>query len=77
MKTRGVKLLNALETAQVEWLVLPVHECRDAAAEAEVVRRYFRVPHDPWSSPPAFVRQVSIRRTTTRVLFRQESGIGL
>ena len=49
MRTRGVKLLDpVLETAQIDWLVLPVEECRDEEDEGRVISSQFRKPHEPW-----------------------------
>ena len=76
MKTRGVKTYDpVLQTDQVDWLIIPVGECPDTAAEQYVVAAQFRVPHEPWGPHRAFVRPVAIRRGRRRVLFRQESGI--
>ncbi len=76
MKTRGVKLLDpVLETAQIDWLVLPVQECRDEEEEGRVITSHFRKPHEPWGHSGAFVLPVRVRRSRWRVLFRQESGL--
>jgi hypothetical protein len=78
MKTRGVKVFDAvLQTGQLDWLVVSAEECPNQAAERHVVSAHFRVPHAPWGPDRAFVQPVRIRRGRRRVLFRQESGIGL
>ena len=78
MKTRGVKVLDpALQTRQLDWLVLSIEECPNHSAEQHVILTHFRVPHEPWGPGQAFVSAVHIRRTRFRVLFRQESGVGL
>ncbi len=76
MKTRGVKLLDpVLETSQIDWLVLPVEDCRGAAEEVRVICSHFRKPHEPWGDSGAFVLPVRVRRSRWRVLFWQESGL--
>jgi hypothetical protein len=76
MRTRGVKLLDpVLETAQVDWLVVPVEECRSEEDEGRLISSHFRKPHEPWGHSGAFVLPVRIRRSRSRVLFRQESGL--
>ena len=76
MKTRGVKLLDpVLETSQIDWLVLPVEECRQEEDEVRVISSQFRKPHEPWGHSGAFVLPVRIRRSRWRVLFWQESGL--
>jgi hypothetical protein len=76
MKTRGVKLLDpVLETSQIDWLVLPVEECRDPDDEGRVISSHFRKPHEPWGHSGAFVLPVRVRRSRWRVLFWQESGL--
>ena len=78
MRTRGVKVFDrVLQIRQVDWLVIPVMDCPDEAAERWVVCRHFRIPHGPWGSDHAFVRPVTVRRSRRRVLFRQESGVAL
>ena len=78
MRTKGIKVLDrALETCQVYWLVVRIKECPDEATERRLIETYFLVPHTVWSTPPAFVEPVQVRRTRTRVLFRQHSGIAL
>ena len=78
MRTRGVKILDpVLQMTQVDWLVVPIRECPDQAAEFRVASRHFRVPHGPWGPGRAFVRPVTIRRSRRRVLFRQKSGLTL
>ncbi len=75
MTTRGVKLLDpSVETAQLDWLVLPAHRCPDQRSEQQVIHHYFRVPHGPWAPQQAFVQPVVVRRSRRRVLFCQESG---
>jgi hypothetical protein len=76
MKTRGVKLVDPmLEIAQIDWLVVPVKECRDNLDEGRLISTHFRKPHEPWGNSRAFVRPVRVRRSRRRVLFCQESGL--
>jgi hypothetical protein len=76
MRTRGVKVLDpGTETLQVDWLVVSRSECRDEARERFFVAAHFRVPHQPWAPDGAFVLPVQVRRSRTRVLFRQKSGL--
>jgi hypothetical protein len=76
MKTRGVKLLDLVaETVQIDWLVVPVEECRGEEDEGRFISRHFRKPHEPWGHNGAFVLPVRVRRTRWRVLFWQESGL--
>jgi hypothetical protein len=76
MKTRGVKLLDpVLESSQIDWLVLPVDECRGEEDEEQVISSHFRRPHEPWGHSGAFVQPVRVRRSRFRVLFWQESGL--
>ncbi|HEY4759335.1 MAG TPA: hypothetical protein VIH42_02015 [Thermoguttaceae bacterium] len=78
MRTYGIKLLDSvLGMSQIDWLMVPVEECRDAVAEAQVVRMHFRRPHEPWGPGGAFVMPVCIRRSRRRVLFFQKSGMGV
>ena len=76
IRTRGVKVVDPVaETVQIDWLVVPASQCRDAAAEHRVVCTYFRRPHEPWGPQRAFVMPVKVRRGRGRILFRQESGL--
>ena len=76
MRTRGVKLLDpVVESVQIDWLVVPVEECRDAEDESRLISSHFRKPHEPWGHSRAFVMPVRIRRSRWRVLFYQESGL--
>jgi hypothetical protein len=75
MRTYGVKVLDGFETAQLQWLVLPVSRCPDEEAEQRVAASFFKLPHEPWASPPAFVQPVVVRRSRRRVLFCQQSGL--
>jgi hypothetical protein len=76
MKTRGVKMLDpVLQTAQIDWLIVPVRECRSASDERQLVCTYFRQPHEPWGAEKAFVLPVKVRRGRGHVLFCQESGV--
>jgi len=76
MKTSGVKRLDpVLETVQIDWLVVPVEECRGAQDEWRWVASYFRKPHEAWAPSRAFVLPVRIRRGRRRVLFLQQSGV--
>ena len=78
MRKYGIKVLDrVLETRQVQWLLVSVEECPDEPAEQRIIRMHFRVPHTAWTSPPAFVEPVIVRRTRSRVLFFQRSGIAL
>ncbi len=78
MRTYGMKLLDSvLGTAQIDWLVVPVEECRNSLAEEQYIRTHFRKPHEPWGHRGAFVMPVCIRRSRRRVLFFQKSGIEL
>jgi len=78
MRMQGIKVLDrVLETAQVHWLLVMVEECPDEAAERRLIETHFVVPHTAWTTPRAFVEPVLVRRTRTRVLFRQHSGITL
>jgi len=76
MRTRGVKLLDpVLETAQIDWLVVPAEECPSEEDEGRVISSHFRKPHEPWGHSGAFVGPVRVRRNRSRVLFCQESGL--
>jgi hypothetical protein len=78
MRKRGIKVLDrVLETRQVQWLVVSVEECPNEAAEHRIIRGHFLVPHAAWAIPAAFVEPVIVRRTRSRVLFLQRSGIAL
>jgi hypothetical protein len=72
MRTRGVKVL---ETDQIDWLLVPVNECRDAEEEGQFISRHFRKPHEPWLPNRAFVLPVNVHRSRRRVLFSQRSGL--
>jgi hypothetical protein len=76
MRTQGIKLLDpVMELVQIEWLLLPIEDCRNAEAEQKVISCYFRKPHEPWGPDRAFVLPVRVRRSRRRVLFCQESGL--
>jgi hypothetical protein len=76
MRTCGIKLLDSvLGMVQIDWLVVPTEDCRDAQTEDQFVRMHFRKPHEPWGPDGAFVMPVRIRRSRRRVLFFQESGL--
>jgi hypothetical protein len=78
MMARGVKLLDpAADTHQLDWLFISRDACPDEQTERQLMAIHFRVPHQPWGVRRAFVAQVEIRRSRRRILFRQESGIGL
>ncbi len=78
MKIRGVKTLDtALQTRQLDWLTVAARQCSDESAERRVISAQFRLPHEPWGTSRAYVQPVKIRRSRRRVLFVQESGIGL
>ncbi len=75
MRSNGLILSDPMgDTGQVEWLVVPAEECPDATAEGEIIRQYFRRPHEPWPPAQAFVEPVVVRRSRRRVLFRQRFG---
>jgi hypothetical protein len=77
MRTQGVKLLDPVaETRQTDWMVLSTRECPDHTAEERVAALHFRRPHEPWGSERAFVQPVTVRRSSRRVLFIQDSGLG-
>ena len=76
MRTRRVKLLDpVVETAQIDWLVMPAEECPSEEDEGRVISSHFRKPHEPWGHSGAFVLPVRVRRSRWRVLFYQESGL--
>jgi hypothetical protein len=76
MRTRGVKLLDpVLETAQIDWMVVPAGQCRTDQDERLLISSHFRKPHEPWGPSQAFVLPVCVRRTRSRVLFLQQSGL--
>jgi len=78
MRTRGVKVMDPVaETTQVDWMVIPAHECPDPQTERHLIEKHFRVPHEPWGGELAFVQPVVVRRSRRRVLFCQESGLHL
>jgi hypothetical protein len=78
MRTYGVKVFDyVLDSNQVQWIVLPSRECPDHHAESRIIQSQFRVPHEPWGAPPAFVHPVIVRRSRRRVLFYQQSGVEL
>jgi hypothetical protein len=64
-----------LDTAQIDWLVLPVAKCPGPADEWNVISSHFRKPHEPWGPSRAFVLPVRVRRSRRRVLFWQQSGL--
>ena len=77
MRSQGVKFLDrVLQNSQVHWLVLRREECPDEHSERRIILSYFRVPHEPWTLPAAFVHPVRVRRSRRRVIFYQESGVG-
>jgi hypothetical protein len=76
MRTSGVKLLDpVLETTQIDWLVVSADECRNAQDERMLISSHFRKPHETWHPSLAFVMPVRIRRSRSRVLFLQQSGL--
>jgi hypothetical protein len=76
MRMRGVKSLDpVVETVQIDWLVVPANECRDDQEEGRLISAHFRRPHEPWGNSRAFVMPVRVRRSRSRVLFCQESGL--
>jgi hypothetical protein len=76
MRTQGVKFQDrVLDTSQIHWLILSRSECPDEHSERRIIHAFFRVPHEPWTQPAAFVHPVRVRRSRRRVLFYQESGI--
>jgi hypothetical protein len=78
MKTQGTKLVDpATETRQIQWLVLPTRSCPTPEVERRVILSHFRQPHEEWPPARAFAMPVEVRRSRSRVLFCQESGIAL
>jgi hypothetical protein len=76
MRTQGIKFQDrVLQTSQIHWLVVRRSECPDEHFERRIILAFFRVAHEPWSQPAAFVRPVQVRRSRRRILFCQESGI--
>jgi hypothetical protein len=75
MRKSGVKLCD--EIRQIDWLIVPAGQCPDESAQGQFVARHFRIPHEPSGNDLTFVREVTIRRSRRRVLFRQESGVHL
>ncbi len=76
MQTRGMRLLDpALDTVQIDWLVVSVDECRDDYDEQRLIGCHFRKPHEAWGPSRAFVMPVRVRRNRSRVLFSQQSGL--
>jgi len=76
VRTRGVKFLDGvLQNSQVDWLVVRKEECPDEHSERRIILSHFRVAHEPWTVPQAFVRPVQVRRSRSWVLFCQESGV--
>ena len=75
MVTQGAKVLDRQQgSRQLDWMMVPIDQCPDIAAERRVVASHFRIPHEPWAPCLAFVRPVVIRRSRRRVFFVQESG---
>ncbi len=78
MRMRGVKVLDSVShSRQLDWLIVPAHQCLDEHDEQLLIAAHFRVPHEPWAPRRAFVEEVVIQRSSRRVLFRQESGLEL
>jgi len=76
MELRGTKILDpVLQTNQVDWLMVSIRDCPDAATEQLLIAQHFRQPHEPWAPVAAFVLPVIVRRSRRRVLFRQQSGV--
>lgn len=75
MRKSGVRLLD--EVRQIDWLIVSAEQCRDEASQQRLIARHFRIPHGPSGNDLTFVRNVSIRRSRRRILFRQESGVEL
>ena len=76
MRTSGVKSLDpAVDNLQIDWLLVPVCECRGPHEEERLISSHFRKPHDPWGPNRAFVMPVCVRRSRRRVLFFQQSGL--
>ncbi len=76
MRMRGVKVLDSVSLSrQLDWLIVPAHQCRDEHDEQRLIAAHFRVPHEPWEPRQAFVEPVIVLRSRRRVLFRQESGL--
>ncbi|GAB6164935.1 hypothetical protein JCM19992_09350 [Thermostilla marina] len=76
MRRWGIRILDPVgESHHLEWLVLSCKDCPDEATEREVIRRYFRPPHEAWAPEMAFVAPVEVRRTRKHVLFLQRVGL--
>ncbi|GAB4136995.1 hypothetical protein [Thermopirellula anaerolimosa] len=76
MRRSGTRILDpVLDHRQVEWRLVSAEECPDAETEADIIRRFFRTPHEPWGPHGAYVEPVEVRRTRRWVLFRQVSGL--
>ncbi len=75
MRKSGVKRLNDIR--QIDWLIVPADQCLNPSAQQRLIACHFRIPHDPWGNDLSFVREVRIRRSRRRILFRQESGVHL
>ena len=77
MRTQGVKVLDrVLETNQIHWMLVHRKECPDEDSERLIIQTHFLVPHERWTTPPAFVGPVRVRRSRSWVLFSQECGVG-
>jgi hypothetical protein len=76
MRNQGIQFQDqVLQLRQVHWLFVNRRECPDEPSERRIIHAFFRVAHEPWSQPAAFVCPVQVRRSRRRILFRQESGI--
>jgi hypothetical protein len=76
MRTQGVKVLDpVVDSVQIDWLVVPVEQCQDDEDVGRLIAVYFRRPHEPWGNSRAFVMPVRVRRSRSRVLLCQESGL--
>ena len=75
MRKSGVKRLDDIR--QIDWLIVQADQCSNPSAQEGLIACHFRIPHDPSGNDLTFVQEVSIRRSSRRILFRQESGVHL
>ncbi len=75
MRKSGVKRLDDIR--QIDWLIVPAEQCTNSSDQRRLIACHFRIPHDSSGNDLSFVREVSIRYSSRRILFRQESGVHL
>ncbi len=75
MRKSGVKCLDDIR--QIDWLIVATGQCTNQSAQQRLIARHFRIPHGPSGNDLTFVQEVKIRRSSRRILFRQESGVHL